>query len=130
MSKYRVTAIRRDRTEPHCLIESVEFAGRVHSVSEAMSWLDASPANQLWVVDDRGRAVWVSARQHSKSGRYFLTTERDGNPLNQLASLPECREDGRGAFLFQKEPERLAPVASLGIVDAPEDGRITRASRN
>ena len=129
MSKYRVTAIRRDRTDPHCLIEAVEFAGRVHSMSEAVSWLEASPDNQLWVVDDRGQAVWVSARQHSRSGRYFLTTERDGNPLNQLASLPECREEGRSAFLFQQEPGRVVPLASLGIMDRPEDGRITQASR-
>ena len=108
MSKYRVTAIRRDSAEPHCLIEAVEFAGRVHSVSEAMTWLSASPENQLWVVDDRGEAVWVSARQHSKSGRYFLTTERDGNPLNQLASLRECHEEGRSAFLFRQESGQLA----------------------
>ena len=108
MSKYRVTGIRRDRAEPHCLIEAVEFAGGVHSMSEAVTWLRASPDNQLWVVDDRGEAVWVSARQHSRSGRYFLTTERDGNPLNQLASLPECGEEGRSAFLFRQEPGRLA----------------------
>ena len=108
MSKYRVTGIRRDCDEPHCLIEAVEFAGRVHSVSEAMTWLNASPDNQLWVLDDRGEAVWVSARQHSRSGRYFLTTERDGNPLNHLASLPECREDSRSAFLFRQEPGELA----------------------
>ena len=111
MSKYRVTGIRRDGAEPHCLIEAVEFAGRVHSVSEVMSWLDASPDNQLWVVDDRGEAVWVSARQHSRSGRYFLTTERDGNPLNDLASLAECHAEGRSAFLFRQEPERLAASA-------------------
>ena len=108
MSKYRVTAIRRDRADPHCLIEAVEFAGRVHSVSEAMKWLEASPDNQLWVLDDRGDAVWVSARQHSRSGRYFLTTERDGNPLNHLASLPECRDDGRTAFLFRSEGQGRA----------------------
>lgn len=108
MSKYRVTGIRRDPAEPHCLIEAVEFAGRVHSVSEAMRWLDASPNNQLWVLDDRGEAVWVSARQHSRSGRCFLTTERDGQPLNDLASLPECRDDGRSAFLFRGEPQQQA----------------------
>ena len=130
MSKYRVTGIRRDRAEPHCLIEAVEFAGRVHSVSEVMSWLEASPDNQLWVVDDRGQSVWVSARQHSRSGRYFLTTERDGHPLNRLASLPECRADGRSPFLFQQEPGRLAPIASLGVVDSLEDDRITQALRN
>ena len=110
MSKYRVTGIRRDHAEPHCLIEAVEFAGRVHSVVEAMTWLDASPENQLWVLDDRGDAVWVSVRQHSRSGRYFLTTERDGNPLNGLASLPECRDYGQSAFLFRSERHAQAEV--------------------
>lgn len=110
MSKYRVTGIRRDHAEPHCLIEAVEFAGRIHSVGETMTWLDASPDNQLWVLDDRGDAVWVSVRQHSRSGRYFLTTERDGNPLNALASLSECRGYGHSAFLFRSERQAQAEV--------------------
>lgn len=108
MSKYRVTGIRRDHAEPHCLIEAVEFAGRIHSVGETMTWLDASPDNQLWVLDDSGDAVWVSVRQHSRSGRYFLTTERDGKPLNVLASLSECRDYGHGAFLFGRAPHAKA----------------------
>lgn len=130
MSKYRVTGIRRDHAEPDCLIEAVEFAGRVYSVNEAMSWLEASPDNQLWVVDDRGQPVWVSARQHSRSGRHFLTTERDGNPLNQLASLPECREEGRSAFLFQQEPGRLAANCSPSIAGTLGRGLTSQVSRN
>ena len=91
MSRYQVISIRRDRTNPECLIEAVEFGGQVHPIEDAMRWLNSSPDNQLWVMDDRGRSVWVSSRQHSRTGRYFLTTERDGNPLNMLATLPECR---------------------------------------
>lgn len=91
MSRYQVTSIRRDRTNPDCLIEAVEFGGQVRPIEDAMRWLDASPDNQLWVVDDQGQSVWVSSRQHSRTGRYFLTTERDGHPLNMLATLPECR---------------------------------------
>lgn len=91
MSRYQVTSIRRDRSNPECLIEAVEFGGQVYQIEDAMRWLDASPDNQLWVVDDRGESVWVSSRQHSRTGRHFLTTERDGNPLNMLSTLPECR---------------------------------------
>ena len=91
MSRYQVTSIRRDRTNPDCLIEAVEFGGTVYPIEDAMRWLDTSPDNQLWVVDDDGQSVWVSSRQHSRTGRHYLTTERDGNPLNMLATLPECR---------------------------------------
>jgi hypothetical protein len=103
MSRYQVTSIKRESAHPDCLIEAVEFAGQIHSVDEAMRWLNASPDNELWVVDDRGESVWVSARQHLRTGRYFLTTERDGQPLNKLETLPECRltVDGtRSAFRF------------------------------
>ena len=98
MSRYQVTSIRRDRTNPDCLIEAVEFGGTVYPIEDAMRWLDTSPDNQLWVVDDHGQSVWVSSRQHSRTGRHFLTTERDGNPLNMLATLPECRTTS--AFRF------------------------------
>ena len=105
MSRYQVTSIRRDRAQPHCLIEAVGFAGQVYGMDEAMRWLNASPDNQLWVVDDSGESVWVSARQHLRTGRYFLTTERDGQPLNEIESLPECRSDGScGVFRFGKSP--------------------------
>ncbi len=111
MSRYQVTSIRRDRTNPECLIEAVEFGGQVRPLEDAMRWLDASPDNQLWVVDDRGQSVWVSSRQHSRTGRHFLTTERDGRPLNMLATLPECRtSEGQtgSAFRFPVvEPAQL-----------------------
>jgi hypothetical protein len=105
MSRYQVTSIRRDPAEPGCLIEAVAFAGQVYEMDEAMRWLNASPDNELWVVDDAGESVWVSARQHLRTGRYFLTTERDGQPLGELESLPECRPDGSsGIFRFGKSP--------------------------
>jgi hypothetical protein len=114
MSRYRITAIKRDPANPHCLIDAIEFAGSVHRVDDAMRWLDASPDNALWVVDNAGEAVWVSARQHARTGRYFFTTERDGKPLNQLLGLPECRDWGdRNVFRFARGPlrESLSVVA-------------------
>ena len=107
MSRYRITGIKRDETQPHCLIEAVEFAGRVHKVDDAIRWLNASPDNELWVVDDSGEAAWVSARQHARTGRYFFTTERDGEPLNQLLGIPECRErEERRVVRFTRGPLR------------------------
>ena len=107
MSRYRITGIKRDQAQPHCPIEAVEFAGRVHMVGDAIRWLNASPDNELWVVDDSGEAAWVSARQHARTGRYFFTTERDGEPLNRLLGLPECRErEERRVVRFTRGPLR------------------------
>lgn len=107
MSRYQVTSIRRDRVQPDCLIEAVGFAGQIYEMEEAMRWLNASPDNQLWVVDDRGESVWVSARQHLRTGRHFLTIERSGQPLNMLESLPECGADGsRSAFRFDQPMQK------------------------
>lgn len=110
MSRYQVTSIRRDRAHPDCLIEAVGFAGQIYSIDETMRWLNASPDNQLWVVDDEGESVWVCARQHLRTGRYFLTTERGSQPLGELASLSECPQAGssRSAFRFAKAVERPA----------------------
>ena len=107
MSRYQVTCIVRDPAQPGCLIEAVGFAGQIYEIDEAMRWLSSSPDNQLWVVDDQGESIWVSARQHLRTGRYFLTTERDGQPLNELESLPECRADGScSIFRFGQSPQR------------------------
>lgn len=107
MSRYQVTCIRRDPDSPGCLIEAVGFAGQIYAIDEAVRWLSKSPDNQLWVVDDRGESVWVSARQHQRTGRYFLTTERGGRALNELESLPECRADGScSVFRFGTESRR------------------------
>ena len=107
MSRYQVTSIRRDRVQPDCLIEAVGFAGQIYEMEEAMRWLNASPDNQLWVVDDRGESVWVSVRQHLRTGRHFLTIERNGQPLNELESLPECGAEGsRSAFRFDQPAQK------------------------
>lgn len=111
MSRYQVTSIRRDRAHPGCLIEAVGFAGQIYDVDDTMRWLNASPDNQLWVVDDEGESVWVSARQHLRTGRYFLTTERGGQPLSELQSLPECPDaSSRSAFRFEPAQARLDPI--------------------
>ena len=120
MSRYQVTSIRRDGTNPDCLLEAVEFGGQVYTVEDAMRWLDASPDNQLWVVDDHGQSVWVSPRQHSRTGRYFLTTERDGHPLNRLATLPECRTTSpfRVSVPAQSQPEVPAEKSAFNFGQA------------
>lgn len=102
MSRYQVTSIRRDCAHPGRLIEAVGFAGQIYDLDDTMRWLNASPDNQLWVIDDAGESVWVSARQHLRTGRYFLTTERGGQPLNELQTLPECPDaNSRSAFRFE-----------------------------
>ncbi|NUT01538.1 MAG: hypothetical protein HOP96_11235 [Sphingomonas sp.] len=116
MSRYQVTSIRRDRINPDCLMEAVEFGGQIYGIDEAMRWLEASPDNQLWVVNDRGESVWVSSRQHSRTGRHFLITERDGNPINLLTTLPECRSS---AFRFGEAVPIIPPAAEPAFSSGP-----------
>jgi hypothetical protein len=91
VANYRVTCITRDTaTDADWRIDAVGFADDVYPIDAVIEWLKASSENRLWVVDNAGNSVWVRERQHPKSGRWYLTTEPDGRPLNNLANLPEC----------------------------------------
>lgn len=90
MASYQVTCITRDRADPDWRIGAVGFNSKVYPIDAVIEWLQASDENKLWVVDDNGKSVWVVVRQRVDTGRYYLTTEPDGHPLNNLASLKEC----------------------------------------
>jgi hypothetical protein len=90
MATYQVTCITRDQDDIDWRIDAVGFNGEVYPIDAVIEWLRASDENQLWVVDDAGNSVWVLLKQHPQSARWFLTTEPDGRPLNNLASLKEC----------------------------------------
>ena len=91
MATYRVTCIRRDTTaDADWRIDAVGFADDVYDIDSVIQWLHDSDENRLWVTDDQGNSVWVLDKQHPQSGRWYLTTEPDGRPLNNLKSLPEC----------------------------------------
>ena len=56
---------------------------------------------------DKGSGLLPAIVQHARTGRYFFTTERDGEPLNQLLGLPECRErEERRIVRFTRGPLR------------------------
>lgn len=90
MPSYQVTCITRDRADPDWRIDAVGFNGEIYEIDAVIKWLQESDANKLWVVDDLGNSVWVLVRQRADTGRHYLTTQADGRPLNNLASLKEC----------------------------------------
>ena len=103
MSKYRVTGIRRDHAEPLCLIEAVEFAGRIHSVGETMNWLDASPDNQLWVLDTLRRWAFLGGATVANT----TSNIHYSSPL-QPVRLAACRPSSSGVAPAEHE-QRAGP---------------------
>jgi hypothetical protein len=90
MPSYQVICITRDTSDPDYRIDAVGFDnGEVYLIDAVIDWLNQSDENKLW-VEANGTGVWVGVRQHPTSGRLYLTTEPDGYPLNNLASLREC----------------------------------------
>lgn len=88
MGVYQITCITRDRVDPDWRIDAVGFAGNVYSIDQVINWI-MSGEHQFWTVWQT-ESVWVEVRRHPTSHRYFLATEPDGLPLNNLSSLPEC----------------------------------------
>jgi hypothetical protein len=90
MGQYQVTCITRDRGDPDYRIDEVGIAsGDIYPIDTVIRWIQSNE-HQFWVVAN-GQSVWIGVRQHPTSGRYYLATEPDGYPLNNLGSLRECR---------------------------------------
>ena len=90
MPIYEVTCISRDGPDPDYRIDEIGFANDVFPIDNVIAWLQQSSDNKLYVMGTAAKTVWVVVRQHPLSGRYFLETDPDGIPLNNLAHLPEC----------------------------------------
>lgn len=91
MPTYQVECITRDTAaDSDWRIDAVGFNGEVYLLDAVITWLGQSTSNLLYVVDNQGNSVWVIPKQHPQSGRWYLTTEPDGMPLNNLANLKEC----------------------------------------
>lgn len=90
MGQFQITCITRDRNDPDFRIDEVGIAqGNIYSIDTVIGWIQ-SDEHEFWVTAN-GRSAWVGVRQHPTSKRYYLSTEPDGHPLNNLASLRECR---------------------------------------
>jgi hypothetical protein len=88
MSDFEITCITRDGPDSDRRIDAVGFAGSVYPIDQVIGYIQRGE-HRSW-VRSRPESVWVGVRQHPTSRRYFLATEPDGQPLNNLASLSEC----------------------------------------
>ena len=88
MADYRITHSRKDSADADRRLDGFLIDGRYFTIDEVISWI-LNREHRFW-VSVQGRSVWVEVRQHSQSGRNFLTTEGDGFPPSNLLSLPDC----------------------------------------
>jgi len=88
MADYFITHTRKDGADYDRRIDAVMINGQVYDIDTVIDWIN-SGAHRFF-VSVWGRAVLVVTRIHSTSGRWYLTTEADGYPPNNLLSLPDC----------------------------------------
>ena len=88
MAQYQITHTRKDGTDADHRIDAVKIETSVFGIDQIIEWI-LNRSHQFW-VSVQGRSVWVEVRRHATSGRYFLTTEGDGFPPNNLLRLPDC----------------------------------------
>ncbi|KTE25546.1 MULTISPECIES: DUF3892 domain-containing protein [unclassified Sphingopyxis] len=86
MSDYQITAIRPDGNDTDRRIDAVQINGTLFPIDRVIGWIQ-SGEHRFWVLA-QARSVWVMVGRHTQSGRYYLTTEGDGFPPNNLLNLP------------------------------------------
>lgn len=93
MADYQVKCIRRDGRD---IDRRIDRLGGI--APDGATWNDTidnvvqfirNQQHRFW-TSVNGKSVWVVVRVHPTSGRYYLATENDGYPPNNLLSLPEC----------------------------------------
>lgn len=94
MADYQVTCIKPDGADADRRIDRLGGT----RTTEGGTWNDS--IDNVIAAIGRGHTFWVSVqnrrvavirRVHHTSGRWYLTTEPDGFPPNNLLSLPRCQ---------------------------------------
>ena len=88
MADYQITHTRKYGADADRRIDALKIGNTVYPIDQVIDWIN-SGQHRFWVAV-QSRSVWVEVRQHSTSGRSFLTTERDGFPPNNLLALANC----------------------------------------
>jgi hypothetical protein len=94
MADVRVTCITRDGADADRRIDRLggpqpSGDGRWNaSIDEVIDYIRKG-THHFWITAG-GKTVWLVVRVHPTSGRYYLTTEADAFPPNNLLSLPDC----------------------------------------
>lgn len=85
MPTYQVTAVRPDERDLDRRIDALQIEGTLWPIDKVIDWVRTG-LHHFWVkVDDR--RVPVVLRRHWVSGCYYLTTEGDSFPPNNLLAL-------------------------------------------
>lgn len=92
MTDYRVTCIKPDGADTDRRID--RLGGTYNQTQVWNDTIDAviqaiGNGHTFW-VSVNGYRVAVVRKVHPTSGRWYLTTEADGFPPNNLLSLPRC----------------------------------------
>jgi hypothetical protein len=93
LSSYQVTCIRPDGADTDRRIDRLggigpDGAGQWNDTIDNV--ITAIGNGHIFWVQVNGRRVTVVRRTHPTSGRWFLQTEADNYPHNNLLSLPRC----------------------------------------
>lgn len=88
MADYYITHTRKDGADADRRIDAVQINGSVFDIDTVINWINGR-AHRFFVTV-WGRTVQVITRVHPTSGRWYLTTEADGYPPNNLLALPDC----------------------------------------
>lgn len=91
MATYQVTCHTPDNADPDYRIQGL---GGVGPAGGWWYFIDTIirmiSVGDVFYVSVAGRTVLVIVMQHPRSGRYYLTTQGDGFPPNNLLNLPRC----------------------------------------
>jgi len=91
MATYRVTCHTPDNSDPDYRIQGLGGTGPGGGWWNTIDRIIAMIRNDdVFYVMVREQVVLVVVKQHPRSGRYYLTTQGDGFPANNLLNLPHC----------------------------------------
>lgn len=88
MGRYQITHTRKDGADADRRIDGVKIADEYFPIDTIINWI--LRREHSFYVSVYGRTVDVIVRVHPTSNRYYLTTESDGFPPNNLLNLPGC----------------------------------------
>ncbi|MCK5017736.1 MAG: DUF3892 domain-containing protein [Candidatus Peribacteraceae bacterium] len=87
MGNYRITCIVHDDKKVIIKV-GIENENARYLVKEIVDWINRN--EHTFYTLERGVKASVYAKQHSTSGRWFLTTKPDDSNENNLDFLPQC----------------------------------------
>lgn len=87
MADFQITHSRKDGNDLGRRLDGFRINGAYYDIDQVIAWI-RSGVHRFFVFA-AGRSVWVVARQNVY-GTWYLTTEGDGFPPNNLLSLPDC----------------------------------------